>query len=259
MSKRRIFFGVLAVLAVVGALGVWASSRLYVVPIIMYHQVYDVGHRRLDTVSLRLFEWQMAYIKKNRFHVLPLKKLVQIIKEGKPLPRKSVVITFDDGYENNYWNAFPILRKYQFPATIFMVSDFIDVPGYLTREQLREMAAQGIDIASHTRTHAYLPSVSAEIASEQIRKSKERLEQELGIKVSHFSYPSGGFNEKIKFLVQEAGYESACTTNRGYDRFMHDPYELKRIRLSDADNRMDYLWMKLSGFYNLFRQARSPD
>lgn len=258
MRKRSVVISVLVVLGIAGAALAWASSRFYTVPIIMYHQVYDAGHRRLDTVSPERFEWHMAYLKKHRFHVLPLSALVRIVKEGEPLPRKIVVISFDDGYENNYRYAFPILKKYQFPATIFMISDFVNVQGYLTTAQLKEMLAHGIEIGSHTRRHVYLPDVSPEERVQEIKGSKARLEEELGVPVGMFSYPTGGFSEEIKQQVREAGYEGACTTNRGYDRLMRDPYEFKRIRFSDADNRIDYLWMKLSGFYNLFREAKNP-
>ena len=92
----------------------------------------------------------------------------------------------------------------------------------------------------------------------EIVDSKRRLEEEIGVRVAHFAYPTGGFDEEIKEMVKQAGYDSACTTNRGYDRFNRDLYELKRVRFSDQDNRVDYLWMKLTGFYNLFRQAKNP-
>ncbi len=93
---------------------------------------------------------------------------------------------------------------------------------------------------------------------EEVNGSKDWLEQELGVIKADFAYPAGGFTDEVKRVVQEAGYESACTTNRGYDRFNHDVYELKRVRFSDQDDRIDYLWMKLSGFYNLFRAPKRP-
>ena len=256
--KKKIWLLVLAAVVVIAGGIFWWTSRHYVVPIIVYHHVSRPDSPRPDTVSPERFDWHMAYLKKHHFNVLPLSALVRIIKQGKPLPRKSVVITFDDGYEDNYTQAFPVLKKYGFPAAIFVISDVVNTKGFLTTEQMKEMYAQGIDIGSHTRSHPYLPDVSSERRREEIFGSKARLEQETGIKVSSFAYPSGGFDEEIKKLAKEAGYDSACTTNRGYDRFNRDVYELKRIRFSDQDDRVDYLWMKLTGFYNLFRKAKAP-
>ena len=200
----------------------------------------------------------MAYLKKHRFNVLPLSTLVQIIKQGKPLPRKSVVITFDDGYDDNYQHAFPVLKKYGFPATIFVITDVVNDEGYLTTAQMKEMMAQGIEIGSHTRRHVYLPGILGKALVEEIQGSKGWLEEELGVTIKNFVYPAGGFNEDAKRIVQQSGYESACTTNRGYERFNRDVYELKRVRFSEQDDRIDYLWMKLSGFYNLFRKSKDP-
>ncbi len=256
--KKKVWLSVLAV-AVVIAGGIWGwTSRLYVVPVMVYHHVNNADPNRQDTVSPERFEWHMAYLKKHHFNVLPLSALVQIIKQGNPLPRKSAVITFDDGSEDNFQYAFPVLKKYGFPAAIFVITDIINTEGYLSTAQMKEMLAHGIEIGSHTRRHAYLPGFLGKILVEEIKGSKDTLEQELGVTITSFAYPSGGFTEEVKKLVQTSGYESACTTNRGYDRFNRDVFELKRIRFSDQDNRTDYLWMKLSGFYNLFRSSKRP-
>ncbi len=256
--KKKIWLSILAAVLVVAGGISWWTSRHYVVPIMMYHHVSHADPKRQDTVSPERFDWHMAYLKKHHFNVLPLNTLVQIIKQGKPLPRKSVVITFDDGYEDNFQYAFPALKKYDFPATIFVITDVINTEGYLSIAQMKEMLAQGIDIGSHTRRHAYLPGIIGKTLVEEIKESKDKLEQELDVTIVSFAYPNGGFTEEAKRLVQTSSYESACTTNRGYDRFNHDVYELKRVRFSDQDDRLDYLWMKLSGFYNLFRSPKRP-
>ena len=256
--KKKIWLLVLAAVVVIAGGIFWWTSRHYVVPIIVYHHVSRLDSPRPDTVSPERFEWHMAYLKKYHFNVLPLSALVRIIRQGKPMPRKSVVITFDDGSEDNFQYAFPVLKKYGFPATIFVITDVTNTEGYLNTAQMKEMLAHGIEIGSHTRRHAYLPGVSGKTLVEEIKGSKDRLEQELGVTTTSFAYPSGGFTEEARRLVQTSGYESACTTNRGYDRFNRDVYELKRVRFSDQDDRIDYLWMKLSGFYNLFRAPRRP-
>jgi len=255
---RNIFIIIFVlVITAAGAFFFWLPSR-YVVPIIMYHQVTYTEHPQSNWVNPENFQWQMAYLKDHGFNVIRLDELVRAIQAGKSLPQKTAVITFDDGYENNYTHAFKILKKYGFPATIFVATDKVSTDGHLTWKQMKEMIASGIDIGSHTRTEMYLPDASVEQQRQEIRISKNILEKNLGIIVNHFAYPIGGFSEEIKGIVKGAGYKSACATNRGYDRFNKDVYELNRVRFSDKDNRKDYLWMKLSGYYNLFRKAKNP-
>ena len=256
-GKKVSAVGLAVVLFVIVAAAV-ALSRWHAAPIIMYHHVSPDNTARPDTVSPRRFEWQMAYLKANHFNVLSLSELVQAAREGKPLPRKSVAITFDDGYEDNYTHAFFVLKKYHFPATIFVISDVINTPGFLTTAQIKEMTAQGIEIGSHTRRHVYLPEIPKDQLADEITGSKRKLETELGIRINHFCYPSGGFNEGIKEIVRQSGYVSASTTNRGNDRSGRDVYELKRVRLSDADRHVTDLWMKLTGLYSLSRRDKSP-
>ena len=255
---RNIFLIIFVFLMIVaGAFFFWLQGR-YVVPIVMYHQVTYSEQPQANWVSPENFQWQMAYLKDHGFNVIRLDELVDATVAGRSLPRKTVVITFDDGYENNYIHAFKTLKKHGFPATIFVPSDKVGTEGRLTWNQMKEMIAFDIDIGSHTRTEAYLPDVSVGQQKQEIQISKNILEQNLGITVNHFAYPIGGFSEGIKEIVKGAGYKSACATNRGYDRFNKDVFELNRVRFSDKDNRKDYLWMKLSGYYNLFRKAKNP-
>jgi peptidoglycan/xylan/chitin deacetylase (PgdA/CDA1 family) len=255
---KNFFITVLVLLIIIaGTVLFWLPSR-HVVPIVMYHQVTYTDHPQPNWVSPENFEWQMAYMKDHGFNVIPLGQLVNATIAGESLPRKTAVITFDDGYENNYTHAFKILKKYGFPATIFVPSNKVGTEGYLKWEQIKEMAASGIDIGSHTQTEVYLPDASLAQQRQEIYESKKTLEQNIGMVVDHFAYPIGGFSEGIKDIVKGAGYKAACATNRGYDRFNKDVFELNRVRFSDKDIRKDYLWMKLSGYYNLFRKAKNP-
>ena len=207
MRHLRNIFIVIFVLLIIaaGAFFLWMPSR-YVVPIVMYHQVTDTEHPQPNRVSPANFEWQMAYLKNHGYNVIRLGELVKATKAGRSLPRKTAVITFDDGYENNYTHAFKILKKYGFPATIFVPSDEVNTKGHLTWEQMKEMIASGIDIGSHTRTEVYLPDVSVEQQWQEIQMSKNILEQNLGVTVDHFAYPIGGFSEGIKEIVKGTCY-----------------------------------------------------
>lgn len=257
MIKRSIFYFIFFVVLWTGFI-VFIHDK-YTVPILMYHRVGSFTARGdLNIVSQKSFAHQMKFLHKHGYHVISLDDLVEGINKGFSFNRKTVVITFDDGYEDNYDQAFPILRRYDIPATIFLVSDWVGSPDFMTWEQLREMQGSNIEFGSHSRKHAYLPDVKHHAQLEdEIINSKKVLEENLGEPVRYFSYPSGGYTEEVKEIVIKAKYKGACATNRGYDRFNTRPYELKRIRINDTDNWF-YMWVKLSGYYNLFRAFKNP-
>ncbi|MFC1510098.1 polysaccharide deacetylase family protein [Candidatus Omnitrophota bacterium] len=241
----------------------FCGFRLYllnktVVPIVMYHNVENIDLHKSNWTSVTAFKQQMDFLRRYNYNVISLETLVTAIENGESLPKKSIVITFDDGYENNYLNAFPLLENYGFPATIFIPTDFIGKPGYLNGTQMLEMTASVVTIGSHTKIHDYLPDMTPDEQLAQIVGSKWVLEERLGMPIDFIAYPIGGFTEEIKGMVKKAGYKAACATNRGYDRFNKDVYELNRVRFSSSDNSCLILWAKLSGYYNLFRKAKSP-
>ena len=256
------FLKVLAGIIVVLILGAFifcvTVSDRYVVPIITYHSVDNTPNYLCPTVKVENFRRHMEFLKSKGFHIVTLDELVKGIREGKSLPRKSVVIAFDDGMDDNYAIAYPILKEYQFPAVMFVSSHFIGKDGYLTWNQLREMAKNGITIGSHSRYHKHIPDLTVEEQQQEIFESKKMLEEKLGIPVDYIAYPFGGFSDHIKDLVKAAGYKGACTTNRGRDRFNHDPYELNRIRMSDRRYGDFDLWLRFSGYYNFFRTLANP-
>jgi peptidoglycan/xylan/chitin deacetylase (PgdA/CDA1 family) len=256
---RNISLALLTVL-IIGSIGFtfWLRDR-YVVPILMYHHVgIPSGKWRLNTVSEKSFEHQMAFIKRHGFQVVSFDHLVTGMKEGQQFARNTVVLQFDDGYEDNYKYAFPILKKYGFPAMVFLVSDWVDTPDCLTWDQVKEMEKYNFLAEAHTRHHVYLPKASLAQAQDEIAGSKKIIEDHLGHSIDYFAYPTGGFTEETKRLVQEAGYKAAVTTHRGRDKFNVDLYELKRIHMNNTDDQYSGLimWFKLSGYYNLFRHFK---
>lgn len=256
---KKIFYTIIVIFILAASFGLLWMSNNYVTPIIMFHNVDYVAVPEPNSVSPENFEKQLAFIDKHNFHVISLAALVDAINNGKEVSRRSVVLTFDDGYENNYTNAFPILKKYDYPATIFIPSSDIGKVGYLNWDQIREMHEAGIDFESHTKTQAYLPSIPYEEQVKEIKESKLIIEEQLGKEVKFIAYPIGGFSDSIKRIVADAGYQAAVTTNRGYDRFNKDLFELNRVRYSDKDIRSDIFWFKLSGYYNLLRKLRNPN
>jgi len=254
----KIFAGILVCLVLVAAaFCVWVADK-YVVPIITYHSVNDIANLSCPTVHVDNFRRQMDFLKRQGFHVLTLEELVEGTKQGKSFARKSIVITFDDGMEDNYTNAYPILKEYNFPATMFVSSHFIDLEGYMTWNQLREMSENNITIGSHSRYHKHIPDLSPEAQYEAIFESKKHIEVKLGRRVDYIAYPFGGFSDHVLQLVKDAGYKGACTTNRGRDRFNRDVYELNRVRLSNKKYDDMSLWIKFSGYFNFFRTLEKP-
>ena len=132
---------------------------------------------------------------------------------------------------------------------VFLISDKVDDPGFLTWDQMKEMEKYNFLAGAHTRHHVYLPKADPLEAQSEIAGSKKMIEDHLGHSIDYFAYPTGGFNEGIKEMVREAGYKAAATTNRGKDRYNIDLYELKRIHMRNRYERYSglILWFKLSG------------
>ena len=225
------------------------QKTFYEVPILMYHRVNDFSELSALAVSPKIFERQMEFLKLHRYRVTELSTLIQWIKTGQKIPSKTVVITFDDGYQDNFQHAFPVLKKMNFPATIFMISSNVNEPEWLSEEDLRILDEAQIMIGSHTAHHAFLPNVSLQDAKIELVDSKKELEKILGHPVTLFSYPAGGLTGDIERQVKEIGYQGAVTTN--YQKNRHNPYALHRIKISNSSGNLFNFWIKLSGYYHL--------
>jgi len=251
---------ILVTVLLVGSVGFvfWIRDR-YVVPILMYHHVgIPSGKWRLNTVSEKSFDYQMNFLSRHGFQVISFDDLVTGVKEGHEFARNTVVIQFDDGYEDNYKYAFPVLKKYNMPAMIFLISDKMNAPDFLTWDEIREMERNNISFGAHTRTHVYLPKVDLAKARDEIAGSKKVIEDHLGHRIDYFCYPSGGFTQEDERLVMDAGFKAAVTTNRGKGKYNSDLYALKRVHMNNTDDQYSglVLWFKLSGYYNLFRHSK---
>jgi len=237
----------------------WLTPK-YTVPILTYH---NIGYEKNSHfVSPENFTRQMEYIKKKGYEVISLAELVKGIEGKKLFKRNKVVITFDDGYQDNFEYAYPILKKFSFPATVFLISDNIgNEKGFLSWEEARVMSENKISFGAHTKSHFYLgPAKDDKSTWEQISGCKEEIEKKIQAPVEYFCYPTGGFNERVKEIVKEAGYKGACSTNRGFASFNSDVYELKRIKVTNSDTNKPFsFWIKLSGYYNLIRSKKNPN
>ncbi|MEA3368948.1 MAG: polysaccharide deacetylase family protein [Candidatus Ratteibacteria bacterium] len=235
----------------------WFSPK-YVVPILMYHRF---GYEDSSLfVTPENFERQMAYIKNEGYEVISLDELVKGIESKRSFNHKTVVLTIDDGYRDNYICAYPVLKKYGFSAVIFIISSYIgNDENFMTWEQIKTMRENDISFGGHTKNQVYLPDIEKKVILwDEIAGCKRAIQNRIGGRINYFCYPTGGFTEEIKEIVRISGYKGACTTNRGFAQSNKDLYELKRIKVTNSDtNKPLSFRAKLSGYYNLFRSKKS--
>ncbi|MDP2922695.1 MAG: polysaccharide deacetylase family protein [Candidatus Omnitrophota bacterium] len=234
----------------------WLSPK-YTVPILMYHRF---GYKEDNLfVTPENLERQTKYLKDKKYNIIKLDELIDGIKSGRKFKHNTVVITIDDGYQDNYSSGYPIFKKYDIPVTIFLVANQIGNDKlFLNWDEVRAMLNNGVSFGGHTKNHAYLPLTEDKDAVwDEIKGCKDIIERNIGSHINHFCYPGGGFNNTIKELVVKAGYVSVCTTNRGSSKLNLDVYELKRIKVKNTDTNEPFSFAaKLSGYYNLFRSIK---
>ena len=176
------------------------------------------------------FDWQMKYLVDHGYHSITPDELYAFLAGKGSLPDRPVLITFDDGYVDNYTNAYPILKKYDLKATIFIVTGFVsNRKGYLTWDQLREMEQNGITAQSHTVTHAPLPELPDDRIREELVESKRKAEAELGHPVEYIAYPTGVHDLHIVGIAKEAGYKGGFTVKYGNVDRASNIYALERV------------------------------
>ena len=230
----------------------------YHLPILDYHKVGAFRGDHVPTVSPEAFERQLAFLAAFHYRVLSFDELVGYLDRAEPFPRRSVAITFDDGYEETCTVAWPLLKRFGFPATVFIASGEVGWPGFVTWEQVGEMARDNITIGSHTMHHSYLPLVKEERLTEELAGSKQAIEAVIKRPVHYLSYPIGGFTPQAQAVVRQAGYRAACTTNRALIPVQLDRYALRRIKMTERDANPLCLLAKTSGYYDIFRQPKHP-
>jgi peptidoglycan/xylan/chitin deacetylase (PgdA/CDA1 family) len=228
----------------------------------MYHSVNPnaIPENRLS-ISPEAFERQMRFLKRCHYNVLPLEHLASLIKEKRKIPSRALAITFDDGYKDNYTYAFPILKKYNLPAMIFVIINEIGRPDRLSWDEIKTMQDSGLITFG---SHALGPEPLINIKSEdqlkrEIFDSKKILEEKLARSVNTFSYAGGMFNNKIRQLVIDAGYKFAVATSPGKKFTSDDAFALKRLRISSSSNSLFVFGVETSGIYTFIKERRDED
>lgn len=220
-------------------------SSLADVPILNYHKVDNFYHAL--SVSPQEFEEQMAYLAKNGFTTITPDQLMAYLNHDRELPEKPIIITFDDGYLDNYTNAYPIMKKYGFTATIFLVTNLIDHDErFMTWEQVKTMQQDGFVFGSHTVSHIPLNKLPREQAMAELIDSRKEIEYRLGTKPRYFAYPTGAYNSQVEEMVKQAGYKAAFTIRYGQAGAESNPYALERIPIFRGQHTFRSFFVRLN-------------
>ena len=222
--------------------------------VLAYHSIND---KRTDNLAVQTteFEHQINYLVSKGYKSITLSQFGEIKNSGSSLSAKTVIITFDDGYRDNFTNAYPVLKRYGYTATIFLTVNLIGTQQMLLPElfihkyggtfedyqmlmweEIKEMLDNGIEFGSHTLTHPYLPHISQQQAEKEISLSKEIMEKMLGRTIESFCYPSGHFNNHILSIVSKYYKYAVVTPNQYNSIFRCTPYTIRRIGIYRENN-----------------------
>ncbi len=199
------------------------------VPILAYHMVGLEEERY--SVSVEEFDRQMDYLAKKGYTAVSLQELADWFAGKTVLPPRPVVITFDDGYNDNYLLALPIMEKHGMKGTVFVVAGQVGQGQYLSWDQIRALQERGTEIGSHTMNHVALSGSDKAGQFREVAESKQLLERELGLPVVFLAYPYGKFTAETVAVLQEAGYRGACAGTAGLNAPGSDLYRLHRVNV----------------------------
>jgi peptidoglycan/xylan/chitin deacetylase (PgdA/CDA1 family)/glycosyltransferase involved in cell wall biosynthesis len=241
------------------------------IPVLMYHRIVPEAPKNSHHgiwVTTQSFEQNLHSLKHRGYSPITFEQYQLFLNSEFVLPKNPVILTFDDGYEDNYTFAFPLLKKYGFSAVIFLVAEtkrrtnFWDtdepqVP-LVNNEQIREMSGAGIEFGSHTVTHPNLTHCSPDQMKKELYESKKILEQLTGKAIISLAYPYGAVNERIKSLAAEAGYIFGIATNSGPLKFYEDFLEIRRTQIFPWTDKYGF-WKKTQPRYIRYKQRKSHE
>lgn len=214
------------------------QKREVYLPILMFHHVLDVPKNDPDqtyyklSISLKKLEEFLQFFQNNGVETLTFSDLDLILKKKKILPKKSVMLTFDDGYGNNFENAFPLLEKYKMKGNFAIITGKPGTdPWYMNWGEIQQLSESGHEICSHTDQHQDLQKLSKANIATEFEKSKNILEGQLGKEILCIVYPGGKYDSRVKRIAKEKGYEFGRTTDNGAVQKFIDKFVLKTFRI----------------------------
>jgi peptidoglycan/xylan/chitin deacetylase (PgdA/CDA1 family) len=202
-------------------------------PILEYHMVKDQvpADEYEYAVPVAEFEAQLDYLQAEGYQTITLLDYMKAKKGKFTMPKKPIILTFDDGYDDNYTNLLPLLEQRGMKAVVFMVTNEVGRPGYLTWAQLRDMEQRGIELGSHTANHQPLTILEPQMREDEVKLSKLLMEWN-GLKtIFSFSYPNGAYDGEMPGLLKGNEYLAAVTGEAGLNNMKTDPYLLHRINI----------------------------
>ena len=233
-----------------------AVNGYQTVPVFLYHNFSKKAGKM--SVSEDDFEAQMKYLKENGYHFITLDQLLDFLDYKEQIPEKSVVITLDDGWRSIYDIAFPILKKYGIPATLFVYTDFIGGGKAMSWAQVKELSENGIDIQCQTRTHRNLTTLKKKESFKEYFKSlemeisypKKLIKRKLNKECSYLAYPYGKTNNLVIAILKKHGYRAAFTVKRKSNPFFVDNYRIHRLAIYGKYD-IERFKKKLSTFHKM--------
>jgi len=234
-NKQKILLIVVVCLAL--ALDtLWSRVGTQGVPILAYHQVtseiVDDEDEMHYSVSPEEFAEQLNYLKNKGYQSVSLHDVFEAREGRAQLPAKPIVLTFDDGYKDNYTVALPIMEQYGFSGTVFIIVNSVGESEYLSWDEIRAMQQRHTEIGSHTLNHVSLRDTPLPEKRQEIAESKQLIENQIGQRVEFFAYPYGSYDQESFSLLRSAGYRGACAGIAGYNLPGDNlPYRLKRVNI----------------------------
>ncbi|WP_284646381.1 polysaccharide deacetylase family protein [Paenibacillus silviterrae] len=212
-----------------------AEKIKFSIPVLNYHSVTVQPGNRAAIAPDKLAE-QMQYLSDQGYTTLSLRQFIDIWEGRAKSPEKPVLLTFDDGYMDNYTKAMPILAKHQFRATMFMSPGMVDDGYFVSWEEAKAMHKAGWDIQPHGMTHPSLPKLSAEKQSFEIVEAKRQIEEQLGITADVFCYPYGERNETTLKILKNNGFRYAFTIDQGMAQPTQNPLLIRRLFVNGEED-----------------------
>jgi peptidoglycan/xylan/chitin deacetylase (PgdA/CDA1 family) len=221
------------------------------VPILMYHQVADragaKGSDRSLVVPPALFEAQMAALAQAGWHTITLRQLAEDLASERGEPPRTFVVTFDDGHRDGFTNAVPILQRFGFVGTFFVITGRVGHHGYLTPAELCELTQRGDEVANHTVDHVSLPTLSPARQTEEIAEAGAAIRVWTGVAPVTLAYPFGAWSLQVAARARQLGYLLAVTNREGDMEARWNRYTVPRLRVGP--------WTTAAGLVQLLQRC----